>query len=73
MDLIFFLQKDARAKKARIHFFRIYESPKDTNSIFLQAKNAQKTQGYQLSKGILLSEDSYFHSELEKSILSLRQ
>ena len=37
----FFLQKNARAKKARIHFFGIYESPKDTNSIFLQAKNAQ--------------------------------
>ena len=36
-----FLQKNARAKKARIHFFGIYESPKDTNSIFLQAKNAQ--------------------------------
>ena len=40
MDLIF-LQKNARAKKARIHFFGIYESPKDTNSIFLQSKNAQ--------------------------------
>eukprot|EP00493_Phyllostaurus_siculus_P021925 UN22255 len=40
MDVIFF-QKNARAKKARIHFFGIYESPKDTNSIFLQATNAQ--------------------------------
>ena len=37
----FFLQKDARAKKVQIHFFGIYESPKDTNSIFLQAKNTQ--------------------------------
>ena len=36
-----FLQKNARAKKSRIHFFGIYESPKDTNSIFLQAKNTQ--------------------------------
>ena len=36
-----FLQKNARAKKTRIHFFGIYESPQDTNSIFLQAKNTQ--------------------------------
>ena len=36
-----FLQKTARAKWTRIHFFGSYESSHDTNSIFLQAKNAQ--------------------------------
>ena len=36
-----FLQKNARAKWTRIHFFGSYESSHDTNSIFLQAKNAQ--------------------------------
>ena len=38
---IIFLQKNARAKWTRIHFFGSYESSHDTNSIFLQAKNAQ--------------------------------
>ena len=31
-------------------------------------KQAQKTDGYQLSKGILLSEDAYFHSKPELKI-----
>ena len=39
---IILLQKNARAKWTRIHFFGSYESSHDTNSIFLQAKNAQR-------------------------------
>jgi len=33
-------------------------------------RKAQKTEGYQLSKGILLSEDSYFHSKPELKIFA---
>jgi Fe-S cluster assembly protein SufD len=33
-------------------------------------KQAQKTDGYQLSKGILLSEDAYFHSKPELKIFA---
>ena len=36
-----FYAEERTSKKVRIHFFGIYESPKDTNSIFLQAKNTQ--------------------------------
>ena len=33
-------------------------------------KQAQKTDGYQLSKGVLLSEDAYFHSKPELRIFA---
>ena len=41
MGLFFFFRRTHEPKKVRIHFFGIYESPKDANSIFLQAKDTQ--------------------------------
>ena len=36
-----FFAEERTSKKSTDSLFRIYESPKDTNSIFLQAKNTQ--------------------------------